>query len=306
MLLIILLNFIYAIMFIVAKYAFAVSAPIFMTGARMTVGGIISLMVYRLIAYDNWFSTILNISKTQWILIGLLSLVNVYACNVLEVWGLQYLSVGKSAFIYNLGPFFAALLGYFIFHEQMTWKKWLGLIIGFVGFLPLLFDPCTIVDDSIKIGLVSIAEIALLGACISSVIGWTVMRLLLKQGNFSPFLLNGLSMTCGGVICFVHALFLESYPFVQSSSWSLFIFLVLIMAIFKHVIAYNLNAYLLQRYTATLMIFFSFTASLFATILGMVLFNESVSNFFLISIFMVFFGLILFYNQELQQGYIQK
>lgn len=304
MILLIVLNLLYASMFILAKFGLDIAQPIFMTGARMALGGIISLGIYGICNY-SW-QEIRSITKSQWYLIGLLSLVNVYLANALEVWGLQYLSVGKTAFIYNLSPFIAALFAYFVFREYMTWQKWLGLTLGFLGFLPIFMGPSDIIDTTMNFGFLSLAEIALLGAAVSSILGWTIMRLLLKQKPFSVFFLNGISMLIGGIICFVHAAYFESQPFIQPNAIYQFMQLALIMAIVKHVVAYNLNSYLLTQYTTTLVAFFSFTASLFAAALGILFFHETISIYFIGSVLCVFTGLVIFYQQELRQGYILK
>lgn len=304
MILLLILNFIYASMFIFSKLSLHVSQPIFMTGTRTMLGGVISLIIYGIFSY-SW-QDIRSITTSQWWLIGLLSFMNAYLCNALEIWGLQYLSVGKTAFIYNLTPFFAALFAYVLFSERMTGQKWLGLTFGFIGFMPILIDPSNIIDTTIKISFLSLAEIALLAAAISSILGWTIMRLLIKQRSFSLFFLNGISMIGGGLLCFIHALCFETQPFIQAGAMRQFIQLVGVIAILKHVIAYTLNSYLLTKYTTTLVAFFSFTGSLFAIILGMIFFSETISTYFIISLFSVLAGLIIFYQEELRQGYITK
>jgi drug/metabolite transporter (DMT)-like permease len=304
MTLILILNFLYASMFILTKLGLEVSQPMFMTGTRMILGGMLSLGIYAIIT-KSW-KDIRSITTAQWGLIGLVGLINVYSCNALEVWGLKYLSVGKTAFIYNLTPFFSALLAYFVFSEYMTWQKWLGLSLGFIGFIPILIGPSEVIDTTATFGFLSLAELALMGAAISSVLGWTFIRILVKQRRFSPFLLNGISMVLGGLLCFGHALYFETQPFIQPMEISQFIKIVLAMAFFKHVIAYNLGAYLLTKYTTTLMAFFSFTASLFAACLGVLFFHETMSIYFIASILCVFTGLMIFYQEEFRQGYITK
>lgn len=304
MFLLILLNLLYASTFLFTKIAMSCSQPVFMTGVRMLIGGIISLCIYKQFYY-RW-TDISSITKKQWVLIGALSFTNVYLCNILEVWGLQYLSVGKAAFFYNLTPFFSALFAYFVFSEYMTWQKWLGLSLGFLGFMPIFMEPGNVVDTTMKIGFFSLADGAMLGAAIISILGWTIMRLLLKQKSFSAFLLNGITMTSGSLLCFLHALCFESQPFVQPGMMYSFIQIALLIAVFKHVIANNLNAYLLTKYTTTLIAFFSFTASLFAALFGILFLGESISVYFIMSVVCVFTGLMIFYQEELRQGYITK
>lgn len=303
MILLLVLNFLYASMFMLAKIGLQISTPMFMTGTRMMLGGLFSLIIYGILT-KSW-KIIGQMTQSDWMLIFIIALINVYSCNALEIFGLQYLPVGKTAFIYNSSPFFSALIAYFIFSEHMTLHKWIGLILGFLGFLPILIAPSDTIDTTRSLGFLSLAELAIVGAAISSVIGWTTIRVLLKsRKNFSPFLVNGLSMFLGGLLCFIHALYFETQPFVNSLDIAYFIKLILTTAIFKHVIAYNLGAYLLTKYTTTLMSFFGLTSSLFATTLGILFFNEIISVYFVVSIICVFVGLLVFYQEELRQGYI--
>jgi drug/metabolite transporter (DMT)-like permease len=304
MILVAVLNILYAWMFIVGKFALFTGKPIFMTAVRMMIAGIISSAIY---AYHNlFFQTIRKLSMTQWSLIGLLSLTNIYFCNAFELWGLQYLSAGKTAFIYNLGPFFAALLAYFLFSERMTIKKWIGLILGFIGFLPIFLEPSSVIDTSGTLGWLSYAQIALLIASFATVVGWTTMSYMMKKYQLSLFFLNGTSMLFGGLLCFVHAYFFEQRPYIAPGCIEKFIWYAFFMACSQNIVAYNLHAYLLQYYTTTFLTFACFLSSLFAAALGVLLLHEIITLYFFVAIILVLGGLIIFYYEELRQGYIKK
>ncbi len=308
MILLILLNVLYAWMFIIAKFALYTSKPVFMTAVRIMIGGLVSLIIYRYIkkSWQACYEDIHAITMTQWKLIIGLGISNIYFCNAFEFWGLQYLSAGKTAFIYNMSPFFAALLAYFVFSEKMTLQKWAGLLLGFFGFLPIFLEPSEIIDTTIKFGFVSLAEIALLIASVATVVGWTIVRILMRQKSFSSFLLNGISMIIGGLVCFAHAYLFESAPRVTPGTEWTFLGYVCAMAFSQNIVAYNLHAYLVTRYTTTFLTFFGFLSSILAALFGLILLHESISTNFIISTACVFAGLVIFYQEELRQGYINK
>ncbi|MBP6869858.1 DMT family transporter [Candidatus Babeliales bacterium] len=304
MILLMILNVLYASMFIFSKYALSTGQPVFMTATRMMIGGVISLAIY---SYRSWsWDAIKKISGFDWALIGLLTITNIYFCNAFEYWGLQYLTAGKTAFIYNLGPFFAALLAYFLFAEKMTLYKWIGLILGFVGFLPIFLEPAQSLDTTMTFGPLSLAEIALLIASFATVIGWTTMRLLMNKTHLSLFFLNGLSMVLGSFLCFAHAFLFESTPYIMPGQGIKFLEFACLLAMSQNIIAYNLHAFLLQKYTTTFITFSCFISSVFAAILGVFFLGETISSYFFISMIFVLIGLIIFYQEELRQGYIQK
>lgn len=304
MILLIILNILYAWMFIISKFALSTGTPVFMTAVRMMIGGIVTLIIYNY--RSSLVTTIKNISRYNWFLIGLLSLTNIYLCNALEYWGLQYLSAGKTAFIYNLGPFFAALLAYFLFSEKMTFYKWFGLLLGFIGFLPIIAEPSQALDTTIQFGFISLADIGILVSAVTTVIGWTIMRYLIKKSDLSSLFLNGLSMIFGSLFCFLHAYLFESMPYIIPGLSLQFLGYALSMALSQNVIAYNLHGFLLKKYTTTLITFSMFISSLLAAILGVFILNETISPYFIVGVILVLVGLIIFYQEELRQGYIQK
>ena len=79
----------------------------------------------------------LKIRKNQVLPIIALAVFSIYLTNVLELWGLQYLTATKTCFIYIISPFFAAIFSYFHFGEKMNLKKLIGMLIGFILVLKM-------------------------------------------------------------------------------------------------------------------------------------------------------------------------
>ena len=297
---VILLYAILATVFPLGRTALAYSPPIFLTGIRMLLGGTVLLTFYywrhrKTFRWSNSFIKPLLI----------MTLFNIYLTNVCEFWGLQYLDSGKACFIYNLSPFFAALFSYMLFAQVMTWKKWVGLIMGFLGFLPILFHE-TIGEKGLG-GLLffSWAELSLFVAAISTAYGWTVMRKLVHDNSLSPVFANGFSMLLGSFFIIPTSFLLESWsPAV--TNLQAFIFFLLILTLISNIVGYNMYGFLLKKYTVTFLSFASFLGSLFATFYGWFFLNELITWHFFFSATLVCVGLIIFYHEELRQGYIVK
>ena len=120
--------------FTLGKATLACSPPIFLTGIRMFLAGIIILTFLAFSKKE------LQIKKHQLFPLILFTISAVYLTNIFEFWGLQYLTAAKASLIYSLSPFMSALFSYFQFKEKITAKKFLGLLIGFVGFVPVLLS----------------------------------------------------------------------------------------------------------------------------------------------------------------------
>jgi drug/metabolite transporter (DMT)-like permease len=73
------------------------------------------------------------------------------------------------------------------------------------------------------------------------------------------------------------------------------------MIIIANIIFYNLYGYLLHFYSATWLSFVGFITPLFAALYGWLFLNETIGWAYFISIFIVFWGLYLFYQDELKK-----
>ena len=154
--------------FSLGKMTLAYSPPIFLTGFRMTLAAVL-ILLYLFIAKRNSF----KLEKKQLVSLGLLAFFSIYLTNILEFWGLQYLTAAKTCFIYSLSPFFAALFSYLHFNEKMNKRKWLGLGIGFIGFIPVLLTQTGSEELLNAFSFLSWPTLAIMGAALCSVYGWS-------------------------------------------------------------------------------------------------------------------------------------
>lgn len=264
------------------------------------------LAAFLLLIYQFFFKRKDFIVKKQHIIpMFIIGLTNVYLTNALEFWGLQFMTAGKACFIYSFSPIVTAILSYFIFSEKMTVQKVIGLGIGILGFIPILMTDTAIEDISGHIGPFSFAELALLGAASVSAIGWTVMRLLVKKQASSSVMANAGSMLIGGVFGIVHSLLYENWDPIPVTNYSSFLLWFLLLCLVSNIMAYNLNAVLLRRFTATYISFAGLSSPFFAALFGWFMLGEVMTFPFWVSLVVVILGLFIYYKEELRQGYIE-
>ena len=229
----------------------------------------------------------------------MLVLCNIYLTNVCERWGLQYLTAVKTAFIYNLSPFFSAIFSYLLLSERMTRVKWLGLLVGFLGFIPFFIEKSGHEHAAGGFFMFSWAELALITAAIATVIGWIGMRKLVLLG-YSPVVGNGISMLIGGLMIILTSMRIETWDPMPVRDWPHALIFIAITTVLSYIIAYNMYGWLLSRYTATFLTMAGLTSPLFTALFGWTLLGETVSATFVFSMVMVSIGLYLFHSQELQ------
>jgi drug/metabolite transporter (DMT)-like permease len=293
--------FIWSTCFTLGKTTLEFSPPIFLTGVRMLLAGLIILLFLALFRKKD-----LHIKRHQLFPLILFAISAVYLTNVFEFWGLQYLTAAKACFIYSLSPFLAALFSYFQFKERITAKKLMGLSIGFIGFIPVLLHQSGAEQLLGGFSFLSWAEIALIIATVTSVYGWILLRRLGKDEGMSPLMTNGTSMLLGGLFALIHSFFSEGWNPAPISNYPGFFQGVLLMIVISNLVCYNLYGWLLKRFTATFLSFAGLTTPLFAAFFGWLVLRETVSWTFFISVGIISCGLWLVYAEELRLGYIVR
>ena len=284
--------------FTISKAVLEYSPPVFFVGVRMLVAGFLLLGFLRV--YGKRFF----IAPRDWWLFLNIIFFHIYFAYIFDLWSLQYMTSFKSSFFFNLSPFITAIFSYFMFRELMTPKKLLGMIIGFIGFIPMILQQAPAEAAWGELFGFSWPEIGLLGAIVSSCLGWISMKKLLTHSNYSPIFVNGFGMVGGGLLALYTSYLTESWIGSPVSEWLPFIGLTGLIILVCNIVFYNLYGYLLKQYTATLLSFAGATTPLFAALFGTIFLGEVVTWHFFASTVIVGFGLYLFYQEELRQGYI--
>lgn len=291
-----LLYALFASVFTASKQALEYAPPFFLVGTRMMLAAILMLGFHALVQKKS-----IGIKKGSFLRLFGLALFNIYLTNVFEFWGLQYLTSFKTCFIYSLSPFLSAFLSYFIFSEVMNAKKWLGLLVGFGGFLPILISKTTQEEMAGELWIFSWAELAVVVAAISSVYGWILLKQLVSEDNYSPFTANGLSMLMGGFFALTHSFFIEEWSPSPVTEFVPFFECTLFLIIVSNCICYNLYGFLLKRFSATFMAFAGLMTPLFSALFGWLFHEEVPTISFYLSFAIVSCGLFLFYQEELKK-----
>lgn len=306
--LVVLLYATWSSVFSLAKVALQDSPPVFLTGFRMLLGSAIILGFLAIARRSS-----LKLTRKQIFSLGLLGFFSVYLSNVLEFSGLSGpngLTAAKACFIYGLSPFFAPLFSYLHFKEKMNGRKWIGMMIALFGTVPVLLlqNGSEGFDFNFFSGPTLMPTLALIGATLSSVYGWVLLRVAVKDSSISPITANGVSMLFGGLMALVHSTFIDSWqPLpVAADKWGHFLPITIAITCISSVLCYNLYGMLLKRFTATFLSFMGLLSPFFASMHGWLFLDEPVSWVIFASTAILSLGLWIVYSAELKQGYIVK
>jgi len=295
--LIIMTNAIYATTYGFSKYLLTYMSPLYLSGLRMAIGGFVILSY--LLAFD--IKKIL-VKRALWVNLLIIAFFNIFLSYALELWALQYISSIKVTFLYNLGPLVTPLFSYWFFAEKMTYKKWIGLAIGFCGAMPALLNGKSYTSFFGMKGIISWPVIAVLLAVLAYCFGWVFIRKMVREQGYSPVTVSAWIMFLGGLMSLMVAPFLETLlPLPTFSSFYICFGLLIILGNFIAMLLYTM---LFKYYTITLISFASLLIPIFASIYGYFFLGEHLSWQLVTSMLIVWVGLYIFYQEELRQGYV--
>jgi len=281
--------------------------PIFLVGYRMLLAGFLLLSYLAIFKKKH-----LKIVRQDWFTICQVALFHVYICYICEFWSQKYLSPAKVALLFNLTPFITAGLSYLLYQHKQNSKKMIGLIIGFLGFLPILFSHDASEELLGTIFLISLPELALLIAVAAGAYGWLVVQYLVVKRHYSIVAVNGYAMFGGGLLAILTSLVLGNYgmqfglgglarawdpwPFTDFNALTGWVLLLIILSNF---IYYNVYGWLMHKYSPTLLSFSGLTIPLFAALWEWLFFGIIITWPFWLSLAIIAFGLGLYYREEM-------
>lgn len=299
---------IFGLAFTMSKGVLNYAYPLFFVGLRMVLAGFI------LLGYHVFFKKKpLTIDKRYLSIFAQIAFFHVFVTYAFEFWALEYVSAAKDALFFNLTPFITALLSLVLCKEYLTIRQWLGLAIGFIGFIPMFIAQNGLTDLTKECLKISWPEICILIAVSASAYGWILMQRLVKNTHYDPVFINGMTMLWGGILSYSVAWFMEPAFFKtitgtvdQSYDMGMFAWYTAVLILLTNIISYNLYGSLLRVYSATFMALAAGMTPLFTALFDWLLFGEYVTWHFVLTVILVFIGLAIFYSDEFKSPKVES
>jgi len=291
MTLIVLLYALFGSSFPIAKLLLSYTTPLFLLASRLLMAGPL-LLIYQYI----WGRHAFRVEWSHLWYFAQIIVLGMYLNYLLRFWALNDLPSWKVSFLFNASPFFSAFYSYVFFGERLSRTQCIGLVVGCIGLIPILMAT-TLAEKSLgEICCLSWQELFVLTAVGLHTYCYVLIRLLIKSHAYTPMMINGVSMTIGGLMalgtCFAFGEYFpveKPLPFIQ---W------LTIIVLISNIICHNLYGYLLRFYSATFMAFAGFMGPLFSALYGWGLLGETITWHFFASCVLVFIGLYLFHKDE--------
>lgn len=293
MILILIMQALFAATFPIGKLALEYTGPIFLTAIRFIIAGILLLTFYCIF---NSTKPLKKITGTDWLLLIKTAFFYVFLAYIPEFWALIDLSSFKTNMLWSSYPFVSALLSYFLIHERLTKNQLIGICIGLMGTVPILLTCDTAQQATRCPGL---SEISLFIAIVSTAYAWFLIKELLNK-NYPLLFINGTTMLIGGLMSLACALILQTPGEALYTDGMAFLGYTMALVISANIIAYTIYGKLLNKHSITFLSFSGSLCPIFGAIYGKIFMHEQLALSYAFAFVIIIFGLYIFYKDEIK------
>ncbi|MGD9899188.1 MAG: DMT family transporter [Calditrichaceae bacterium] len=213
----------------------------------------------------------------------LFSLVNFSGGYALVYWGEQYINSGLASVLFSVMPFYVAVFSIkFLPSEEITFKKMLGILIGFAGIVVIFSDQLHISHPYAVYGMIGVLISPAFSAA-GTILGKKA------RATYHPVTMNTLPLLYTGITFFIlHNLF-------ESAGKSDFtipaVLSILYLGIMGTAVAFVLYFWLLKTTSAVLMSLITFITPPLALLWGWMVMGETITLKLVFGMLIIFSGI---------------
>ncbi|RLF39206.1 MAG: EamA/RhaT family transporter [Thermoplasmata archaeon] len=251
-------------------------SPISLTILRLSLVSIVFLVLFLVISPSK-----LRLQDIPYIfLLGFIGIVLYHLC---LNYGETQVSAGAASLIIATIPIFVVIFAALFLHEKITSHILLGILLSMSGVTIL-----SITGKKLEIEYLSGAIAILFSAMVGA--GYTILGKKLLQ-RYTAFSLTGYAFILGSVtlLPMINNDFITEVINLSTIGW----IAVLSLVFFPTVIAYVFWYKALEMKPASEISVYLYFTPVISTILGIIMFNEPITPFYLLGGFLVILGLIL-------------
>ena len=305
------------------KYALFSLTPTFMVALRMLGAGLILFFYYRKSTHRLTFS---YYKRDLPLLFGI-SLLTLFIPSLCKAYALQNMLASKASFFGSLDPFVTSIYAYLFFRETLSFKKIIGILLGFAGMIVILASRAPSSEQALMaFSVFSYPEVAALIAMAVGRLGWMFVQQLIRNERYTGAELNGLLMTLSGIIALVIPFagaaaavvisyikpawapaynFSDAFAIFHLNPASTFSITALLLFVaytvfFGNVIGYTMYANFLKKHSITFISLAGFSVPMYTYLFDALLGNP-ISPMFLVAAAITFTGLMIFYQDEINR-----
>lgn len=281
------------------KFVLQSISPDLFAGMRMLISGMLLFVgsVFRSSSRLRWAYVRADIVK-----LFLISFCASLVPAILKAYALTNLPASKYALWGSLDPFITAVYAYILWNERLSWKKILGIVVGFVGIA--LYSVATSPAELQwgELFYLSFPELAIIGSTIASRYGWILVQMMLKKDRYSPVEMNSLTMLLSGIIGISLAAIRGASLSVSSAQLGSFVGVFAFTIIVGNLFGYTMYSYALKKHSAVWVSLAGLSMPPLIFLGSNLLQWERCSLSFFVALMVLCLGFGIFYFDEIRGG----
>jgi drug/metabolite transporter (DMT)-like permease len=250
-----------------------------LSGIRQIIGGSCYLLFFIFKKYPLP-------SRSDFIPLIILSILNFVMSNGLSTWGVKYISAGLASIIGAIFPLWIVLIGYALGTTNPPKKAIAGVLIGFSGICVIFYDHLSdFINPDFRFGIF---------LSLIATFSWAFGTLYTKKHAkvFNPYFGLGFQMVLAGIILTTISSFDPAFMTlseIPAISW----FAIFYLVIFGSLVGFTCYLYALQHLPTEQTSIYAYINPLVALIAGWIVLGEGISFSILLGCLITLFGIYL-------------
>jgi len=276
---------IWASTFAATKLGLVEIAPITLAFLRFLIASFILVIAVWLTKQSKQLKNAFKQDTPFFLLLGLTGIALMF---ILENFAIKFTSTSEAAIIMNSDPILIAILAYFFIGEKFNKYKVLGILLGFVGVLIVIFnktDFASLIKTQSFLGNM---------LALASSFAWAIYTIMIKKrvDKYGPTIVTTIASIFGAIFLLIAMFLFEGLPNFGSytmNSW----LLVLYLGVIVSGLSFFLWNYALKHFEASKVGMYWFLVPVIAVIIGISLFKEELTAQMIIGTLLIFTGIYL-------------
>lgn len=277
------------------KWSVPYLPPISLALFRFVLASITLVIIILIKKEGKQFLSALNNDIYFFALLGLFGIAIMYIFNNLAIY---FTTTSEAAIIMNSDPLIIAVFAYFFLGEKWSLTKSIGLTLGFIGVILVVFHNLDIPT--------ALASQSLLGNIFAfgSSIAWAIYTAMIKKKvkQYGTLVITTISSIFGAIFLFIFAVIFEDVPSATSFSLPLWL-IIFYLGVVVSGGAFLLWNYALSYLDASKVGMYWFLVPVIAVVMGIFLFKEVITLLMIIGTILIFIG-IYFTEKKTAEGFL--
>ncbi len=274
---------IWGINFAITKLGLVELEPITLAFIRFLIASIVLLGVIIITKQSAKLISSLRQEPLFFLSLGFIGITLLF---ILENFSLKFSSTSEVAIVMSGDPILIVVLAFFFLREKLNTQKIIGVAIGFIGVLLVIFN---------QTDLVSLFKSqSFLGNVLAfvSTLAWATYTIMSKKriDKYGPVVMLTLAVLFGTFFLFLSMLIFEGMPQLASISVNAWI-IVLYLGIVVTSLGFYLWNYALAAFDASKAAVYMFLMPVIAGVLGVLLFKETITPRMVVGALLIFSGI---------------